>query len=85
MSGPTEGRNVNAAEALVWQARAQLSIRLLWAARHTCDGARERVHHWVRVLRMIQGHHYRSHAPDLTNVQIGAAIERLLDRKAKGD
>ena len=72
---------MTASEILVYQARTYVTLRTLWYARHEDAYARERLHHCVRVLRLINGHHYRPHPEGLLSEQIGAAIERLLDRQ----
>ena len=38
-----------------WAEQARARIRALWRARHTCVGARQKVHYWVRILRATQG------------------------------
>lgn len=38
-----------------WAEQARARIRALWRARHTCVGARQKVHYWVRILRAAQG------------------------------
>ena len=39
----------------VWAEQARARIRALWRARHNCIDARQKVHYWVRILRLTQG------------------------------
>jgi hypothetical protein len=74
-----------AAEVAAWDARARASIRALWSVRHTCVGARERVHFWLRIIRLAEGHRYRKHPHKLTATEIGDAIAALLDQQTKDE
>ena len=76
---------VTDAEVLMWKLRARASIRALWLARHTCVGAKDRIHHWCRVIRIAEGHRYRVRVKPLTADAIGVAIEALLEQQQTKD
>lgn len=40
--------------AVAWAEQAKARITALWRARHHCIDARNKVHYWVRVLRIAQ-------------------------------